>query len=127
MPEKPAARPEKRTLPPAAKRRVPPAAKRGVQSKRVTPKGGAVTSSTAQSAHRSGESATASTRYTPPIPKAHKVSPWWVPALMFAFLGIGALLIVLNYAGVLGDVSNVKLVIGLGFILAGIITATQYH
>jgi Cell division protein CrgA len=77
--------------------------------------------------------ATTSGRYTPPIPREQKVSPWWVPALMFTLLGVGALMILLNYLGVLlpgvseGDPNNAYLLGGLGLILAGIITATQYH
>ena len=43
-------------------------------------------------------------RYTPPIPREQKVSPPWVPALMFTCL-----------------------LLGLGLITAGFITATQYH
>ena len=66
-------------------------------------------------------------RYTPPIPKEYKVSPTWVPVLMFALIIVGSLVIILNYVGVLGGVSNIKLVIGLGLILAGIIAATQYR
>jgi Cell division protein CrgA len=69
-------------------------------------------------------------RYTPPAPNLHKVSPWWVPALMFTLIGAGMLVIFLNYLQVFsgGDTpSNVPLVIGLGMILGGIITATQYH
>ncbi len=58
----------------------------------------------------------------------HKVSPLWVPVLMFALLGIGALMIILNYVDLLpGDTNNWYLVGGLGLILAGIMTATQYH
>ena len=66
-------------------------------------------------------------RYTPPIPRDVKVSPIWVPILMFAFLGIGTLLILINYTGVVWNTSNWILLGGLGLILAGIITATQYH
>ena len=66
-------------------------------------------------------------RYTAPIPRETKVSPVWVPILMFAFLGIGTLLILLNYTGVLWDTSNWILIGGLALILAGIITATQFH
>jgi hypothetical protein len=70
-------------------------------------------------------------RYTPPAPPQYKVSPWWVPAIMFTLIGVGMLVIFLNYLGVFvsdGDTpSNVPLVIGLGMILGGIITATQYH
>ena len=46
---------------------------------------------------------------------------------MFGLLGLGALIIVLNYLGGLGSASNVKLVIGLVLILGGIIAATQYR
>jgi hypothetical protein len=67
-------------------------------------------------------------RYTPPIPKAVKVSPPWVPVLMFALLGIGCLMIMLNYLEILpGAASNWYLVAGLAFILGGIATATQFR
>ena len=68
-------------------------------------------------------------RYTPPGTgsKAQLPSPWWVPAMMFAFLILGALLIMLNYMEVFGDAENVRLIIGLALILAGIVTATQYR
>ena len=57
-----------------------------------------------------------------------KESPRWVPALMFGLLIVGALAIVLNYLGVTpGSPSNWYLLGGLGGILAGIITATQYR
>jgi hypothetical protein len=70
----------------------------------------------------------ASGRYTPPIPREEKVSPMWVPILMFALLGVGVLVIVLNYVGLLpGDTSNGYLLLGLGFITAGFIVATNYH
>jgi len=71
---------------------------------------------------------TASGRYTPPIPRSKKVSPVWVPALMFACLGIGMAVIILNYVDVLpGGTSNLYLIIGLGLITAGFLTATQYR
>jgi hypothetical protein len=70
----------------------------------------------------------ASTRYTPPVPKEYKVSPRWVPVVMFALLGIGSVMIVVNYLGVLpGGTSNSYLLIGLCLILASIITATQWR
>lgn len=70
----------------------------------------------------------ASSRYTPPIPQSVKSSPPWVPVLVFTFLGLGLAVILLNYVGVLpGDTSNWYLVVGLGFILGGILTATQWH
>ena len=66
-------------------------------------------------------------RYTPPIPREVKVSSIWVPILMFAFLGIGTLLILINYTGVVWDTNNWILLGGLVLILSGIVTATQYH
>ncbi len=97
-----------------------PPPKRKVKGGRVTPKGGPQ----AAPSNRPG----ASSRYTPPVPMSKKVSPPWVPVLMFALLGIGLLVIFLNYMGVLpGDTKNSSLLVGLGFILGGIVTATQYH
>ena len=108
-----------------AKRRVQPGT-----SGRVTPKGG----------HGAGGSGAgkgtpaASSRYTPPVPKELKVSPWWIPALVLGFLAIGTLIIILNYVELLptwgflpDDTSNVWLLVGLGLILAGIVVATQWH
>jgi hypothetical protein len=70
----------------------------------------------------------ASSRYTPPVPKEQKVSPKIVPILMFTFLGLGMLTILLNYVELLpGGAENWYLIVGLGFITAGFITATQYH
>ncbi|CAN5468587.1 hypothetical protein BH18ACT1_BH18ACT1_04010 [soil metagenome] len=50
---------------------------------------------------------------------------------MFALLLAGALVIVLNYLGVLptesGEASNWWLLAGLGLISAGFVTATQYR
>jgi hypothetical protein len=70
-------------------------------------------------------------RYTPPIPREVKVSPKWVPVLMFTLLISGLLVIVLNYLGVMptasGDASNWYLLLGLGLITGGFITATGYR
>lgn len=69
-----------------------------------------------------------SARYTPPIPMEMKVSPKWVPILMFTLLGIGVAIIFFNYLGLLpGGTDNKYLLLGLGGILGGIITATQFH
>ncbi len=91
---------------------------------RVTPKGslsGRVTAKGTQPQQSSG-------RYTPPIPKEYKVSPMWVPVLMFTLLGLGMLMIVCNYLGVLpGGAKNAYLLAGLGSITGGFITATRYH
>ena len=70
----------------------------------------------------------ASSRYTPPTPKELKVSPPWVPVLMFVLLGAGALMIILNYLELLPSATNNWYLLGgLGLILSGIITATQYR
>lgn len=93
----------------------------------MTAKGGAPVTSKRVTPEASG-------RYTPPIPKEMKVSPWWVPALVFAGLGLGTAVILLNYVellptwGFLPDgTSNMWLLVGLVLILAGIIVATQWH
>jgi hypothetical protein len=96
-------------------------AKRKVSGGRVTPKGG-------PQARTGGGTPMASSRYTPPVPREMKISPPWVPVLMFALLGVGLLVIFLNYLGVLpGGTDNRWLLVGLAGILGGIITATQYH
>jgi hypothetical protein len=93
-------------------------AKRRISGGRVTPKG------TTPASSRPGQS----TRYTPPVPREVKVSPMWVPVLMFGLLGLGVLLIFLNYLNVLpGGTSNAYLGAGLAAICGGIIVATQYR
>ncbi len=91
--------------------------KRRIEGGRVTPKG---TGSSAPSA---------SPRYTPPVIRKDQMpSPMWVPVLMFTLLGIGILVILLNYVQLLpGATDNLYLLLGLGLILAGIITATQFR
>lgn len=69
-----------------------------------------------------------SKRYTPPVPRTQKVSPRWVPALMFSFLIVGSLVILLNYFTVLpGSADNRYLLAGLALITGGFVTATRYH
>jgi hypothetical protein len=93
-------------------------AKRQVPGGRVTPKG----------TKPSHGGPAASTRYTPPIPREQKVSPRWVPVLMFTLLGLGLVVIFLNYLELLpGAMSNAYLGLGLAAICGGIITATQYR
>jgi hypothetical protein len=95
-----------------------PPPKRRVKGGRVTPKGG----------QRPTSRPDPSSRYTPPVPKEYKVSPRWVPVLMFTLLGIGLAVIFVNYLGVLpGGTKNSYLLLGLGSILGGIMTATQYR
>lgn len=82
----------------------------------------------AMSVRPDGREVAASSRYTPPVPKEVKVSPRWVPVLMFSLLGVGAVIIFLNYMGWLpGATDNWYLLVGLVLILAGIVTATNYH
>lgn len=91
---------------------------------RVTPKGG----KRIVTAAGAGRTPPGSGRYTPPIPKEQKVSPRWVPVLMFFFLLSGTAVILLNYLGLLpGDADNRYLLVGLGLITGGFITATRYH
>jgi hypothetical protein len=112
------------------KRKVPS----GVQhAGRVTVKG-AGPSRPASSSAASGSSRPvpgASSRYTPPSP-THLRSAGarrWVPIVMFSLLGIGVLMIVINYMSILlpGAPSNWYIVGGLGLILAGIMVATQWE
>lgn len=106
-------------------------ARRTVTSRRVTPKGGAsATPSTPSKARDAKKTEEVVSRA--PVVTAKQVydkgpSPWWVPTIMFGLLIVGALIIMTNYMGVFGDASNIRLVIGLGFILGGIIAATQYR
>lgn len=114
--------------------------KNRVQGGRVTPKGGG---SSASSTSSGSTEPRVSKRVTPKgtrpegekvlstasyYQSGQKISPTWVPVLMFAFLIIGSLMIILNYVDLLpGGTSNWYLLGGLGLILAGIVTATQYH
>jgi pilus assembly protein TadC len=92
---------------------------------RVTPKGGPPKRRTAGAP---SAPAAESGRYTAPIPREFRVSPWWVPALMIAFFAGGVLIILLNYLSLLGgSASNVYLFVGLGLIVAGFITSTRWH
>jgi hypothetical protein len=78
--------------------------------------------------HRGRVTPKPTARYTPPVPKSVKVSPKWVPVVMFAMLGIGVLFVVINYMGLLpGGASNWYLLLGLGLIAGGFIAATQYR
>ena len=86
---------------------------------RVTPGGGRATPKGTQT----------SGRYTPPIPRAVKVSSRWVPIFMFTFLGLGMVMIVANYLDLLPgeDPSNWYLLGGLGLITLGFIVATRWR
>lgn len=105
--------------------------RRVVTSRRITPKAGAkVEASTASSKARDAKKTEALVSRTPPAAQqtySKGPSPWWVPALMFSLLILGGLVIIANYMGVFGEPDNIRLVAGLGLILGGIITATQYR
>jgi hypothetical protein len=104
------------------KRRVPGSG--GSGAGRTTPKGGSGSTKGGKAKDAAAESG--SGRYTAPIPAYQKTSPIWVPVLMFAFWGVGFAVIIGNYLA--GDsASNWFLLVGLGLILAGILTATQYR
>lgn len=96
--------------------------KRRIEGGRVTPKG-------TGSAGSGSAAPSASPRYTPPAPRRDQLpSPMWVPVLMFTLLAAGIIIILLNYVQLLpGATDNWYLLAGLGLILGGIITATQYR
>ena len=92
----------------------------------MTPKGGPARR--AGSASGRAQTPTAGGRYTAPIPREFRSSPWWVPVLILTFFGLGLLSILLNYLGLLpGGASNGYLFLGLALIVAGFIAATRYH
>ena len=67
-------------------------------------------------------------RYTAPAPKNKPSSPMWVPVVMFALLGVGTVVIITNYLGLLpGEQQNRYLLLGLAQITAGFIFATFYR
>jgi len=68
-------------------------------------------------------------RYTPPVPRSEKVSPKWVPVVMFTSLGLGMLVILANYVSLLpgNEPSNYYLLLGLFLITTGFVTATKFH
>lgn len=104
------------------KRKVP--AGSAVSTGRITPKGGPVPRA---SAGRTSPAASGSGRFTARNEAArYQPSGRWVPITVFTFLGLGLLTIVVNY---MRDdaASNWIIFLGLGFILAGIMTATQWR
>ena len=66
-------------------------------------------------------------RYTAPKPKGAKRSPLWVPATMFACLGIGVGVIIGNYFELLpgGEAQTSYLFVGLGLMIGGFALSTQ--
>lgn len=68
-------------------------------------------------------------RSTPPPPPEAKPaeSPIWYVATMFSLMGIGVLVIVLNYIGVFGDFQRPLLWSGLGAIGVGFMMTLNYR
>ena len=76
----------------------------------------------------SGSGSVQSNRYTPPIDRSEKVSPRWFGVLIIAMFGLGVLIVILNYAGLLpGGVNNAWLIAAIGAIFVGLLLATRYH
>ena len=132
------AKPTKRRVDgPTSKRVTPNASSR--RAKRATdsddartdrpPKPGTAAAESKRASKRVAESHE-SRRYTAPS-HVDMPSPWWVPTIMWTFIGGGGLAIILNYAEVLPGTSNGAsgwyLIGGLVAILIGIMTATQYR
>jgi len=93
---------------------------------RVTPKGTRPGEAPPhQSTASSSATVSASSRYTPPTPKDFYESPRWVPILMITLLAIGVLAILSRY--VIWDTTNTPVLIGLGFLLAGLWVATKWR
>lgn len=86
---------------------------------RVTPKGTVSTPSEFDEASGVGRM----------VVEADSGSPIIVPIVMFGSLTLGALMILFNYLteDILGTPSNWYLLGGLGLVLVGIVTATQYR
>jgi hypothetical protein len=75
-------------------------------------------------------------RYQPPPRKKPKPSPKWYGVLILSLWGLGVLVVVLNYLGLMpgfsplhvsGDTNNFYLFAGLGLIAAGFLAATQWR
>ncbi len=64
----------------------------------------------------------------PPPKKRPKSSPRWYGFLVLGLMIVGVLMIVANYMGLLpGDTRQLWLWLGLGFIAAGFVAATQWR
>jgi len=64
----------------------------------------------------------------PPIPDSAKVSPTWYAVLMFGLMGVGVLVIILNYIGIVpGGQQSMYLYLGLAAIGAGFMMTLNYH
>ena len=63
-----------------------------------------------------------------PGPEKHKESPTWYVVTMFGVMAIGAILVILNYIGVLpGGTDSKWLYSGLGLIGVGFVMTLNYY
>lgn len=64
-----------------------------------------------------------------PPPKAKpKRSPPWFGALFFTLMGLGVIIIITHYLGILpGGTQPYQLYVGLGLITGAFVLATQWH
>lgn len=97
---------------------------------RVTPKGGARPPRHERSPEPDGTTdwAAETARYTAPASAGAGPSPTWWPVLMFGLIGLGMLLIILNYAGLLpGTPNNWMLLPAVFCIGGGLFAAMSYR
>jgi Cell division protein CrgA len=103
---------------------VPPP-KRKTTGGRVTAKGTRPgQASVVRESHAAG-AVSSSSRYTPPNPRDMSESPRWVPVLMMALIAIAVASILLRY--LVWTDSNLPVVVGLAFLLAGLFVATKWR
>ncbi len=81
----------------------------------------------AKEAHHHESSISQSSRYTPPASKDLYESPRWVPVLMMTFILLGVLAILSRYIIPAFNDTNMPVLVGLGFLLAGLFTATKWR
>lgn len=92
---------------------------------RVTPKGTRPgQAAVAQEAPTQAGAVSSSSRYTPPSARDMSESPRWVPVLMMVLIAIAVASILMRY--LVWTDSNLPVVVGLGFLLAGLFVATKW-
>ena len=102
-----------------------PPPKRKTTGSRVTPKGTRPGQATVAREAHAPAGVSSSSRYTPPNPRDMTESPRWVPILMMLLLAIAVASILMRY--LVWTDSNLPVVVGLGFLLAGLFVATKWR
>ena len=92
---------------------------------RTTPKGSRPGDRPVSNPVESPSGVHSSSRYTPPVPKAMRESPPWVPVLMLVLLVLGGIIIMAR--NLVFDGNNWLTLVGLGCILGGLFTATKWR